>query len=37
MMLKNSLYLIFVLQIYRSMESIKEEEDFLGVICDLYN
>ena len=32
MTIKRSLYLIFILQIYVSVESLEEEEHFLGVI-----
>ena len=37
MMLKRSLYLVFVLQIYVSVESLEEKEDFLGVTFVLFN
>ena len=33
MMIRRSFYLVFVLQIYHFVESLEEEEDFLGVLC----
>ena len=32
-MIKRPLHLIFVLQVYKSVESLEEEEDFFGVTC----
>ena len=37
MMVKMSLRLIFVLQIYVSVESLTEEGDLLDIICNYFN